>query len=218
MDLFYHHWLSYMLIFPALVVCEQVWKRQMWKKKEEIFRGQFSNLMQAICVALKAGYSVENALREAKVELERQYGSESRIVQELERMIRGLDVHQPIEQVMEEFTKGVYQEDVNQFVIVFLTAKKMGGDSVQLIQTSVERIREKIEVEREIETILAAKKLEFQVMCMVPIGMILYLRWTFPNLLTVLYGNLFGVLFMSVCFAVYLLAYHLGQKMIAIEV
>ena len=35
-------------------------------KKEKEFRVQFSNAIQAMGAALKAGYSVENAIREAE--------------------------------------------------------------------------------------------------------------------------------------------------------
>ena len=79
-------------------------------------------------------------------------------------------------------------------------------------------IGDKMEVEREIQTMLAAKSLEFQVMCMIPLGMVLYMRFTFPEFLSVLYGSAAGVMLMSVCLIIYIAAYYIGRKMVHIEV
>ena len=65
---------------------------------------------------------------------------------------------------------------------------------------------------------LAAKSLEFQVMCMIPLGMVLYMRFTFPEFLSVLYGSAAGVMLMSVCLIIYIAAYYMGRKMVHIEV
>ena len=55
-------------------------------------------------------------------------------------------------------------------------------------------------------------------MCVVPLGMMLYMRFSFFEFLSVLYGNTLGVLVMTVCLAVYIAAYRIGKKIIQIEV
>lgn len=75
-----------------------------------------------------------------------------------------------------------------------------------------------MDVEREINTILSAKKLEFKVMCVIPLGIVAYMRVSFPEFMGVLYGNAAGIFFMSLCLLVYLTAIRLGQKIITIEV
>ena len=55
-------------------------------------------------------------------------------------------------------------------------------------------------------------------MCIIPLGMVLYMRMAFPEFLTVLYGSIVGVVLMSVCLAVYGFAWRLGTKIIQIEV
>ena len=123
-----------------------------------------------------------------------------------------------VEQVLWEFAERVQQEDARDFVTVFSVAKRTGGDSIAILKDTIRMIGEKMEVEREIQTILTAKKLEFQVMCVIPLGMVLYMRTAFPEFLSVLYGNAAGVMFMTVCLAIYGLAYQIGKKMIQIDV
>ena len=100
----------------------------------------------------------------------------------------------------------------------FAAAKKSGGDSIAIIRNSVKIISEKIDTEKEIQTMLAAKKLEFDLMCVIPFGIILYMKLTFREFIGILYGNLTGAAVMSCCLFLYLAAYRLGKKITKIEV
>ena len=79
-------------------------------------------------------------------------------------------------------------------------------------------ISEKIDTEKEIQTVIAAKKLEFEIMCAVPFVIIIYMKLTFGDFLSVLYGNPAGAAVMSVCLGVYIAAYRFGRKTVRIEV
>ena len=57
----------------------------MCRKKEKEFRVQFSNAIQAMGAALKAGYSVENAIREAEKDLAPMYEENVRIRKEFRK-------------------------------------------------------------------------------------------------------------------------------------
>ena len=118
-------------------------------------------------------------------------------------MIHQLNMNVPLEQIWKEFADRVGQEDVSNFVSVFVAAKRAGGDSIEMIRNAVKQICEKIEVKREIEMTMSAKKLEFQVMSVVPFGIIFYMRIAFPDFVEVLYRNFLGIFVMTVCLAVY---------------
>ena len=55
-------------------------------------------------------------------------------------------------------------------------------------------------------------------MSIIPMGMICYLKISFPEFMEVLYGNLLGVFIMTICLLVYLAAYEIGKRIIEIEV
>ena len=86
------------------------------------------------------------------------------------------------------------------------------------IETSARMLGDKIDVKKEIEATLAAKKAEQMIMSMMPAGIILYLQLTSPGFLEVLYGNLFGVCAMTVCLGIYLLSCWMGRRIVDIEV
>ena len=86
-----------------------------------------------------------------------------------------MDLNMPVSSVLEEFALRTGQEDVENFVNVFTAAKISGGDSISVIRNAVKIISEKIDTEKEIHTMLASKKLEFEIMCAVPFVIILYM-------------------------------------------
>ena len=89
---------------------------------------------------------------------------------------------------------------------------------IAIIRNAVDEIGEKIDVKREIDTMMTAKKLEFGVMSAVPAAMICYLKLSFPAFMDVLYGNLLGAGVMTLCLVIYVVSYALGKRMAEIEV
>lgn len=187
-------------------------------QKEKEFQLQFKEAILAVSSAMNIGYSVENAFREAQKELKKIYPEEARISKELQMIVRQLRVHVPMEQILEELSQRAPTEDVRNFVTVFVAAKKRGGNMIAIIQNTANQIGDKMDVKREIDTILAAKRYEFRVMSVVPYAIIGYMSLSFPEFMECLYGNILGIGVMTICLVIYLAAYYLGLRIIKIEV
>ena len=216
--LFYGSVFAALVLSPYLIFYLRDWElRQIQKRKME-FRQQFCSGIQAISVALGVGYSAENAVKEAFVDLQLIYPKEARILEEFSYMIRQMEMNLSLEQIFMEFAKRTGDEDVRSFATVFGIAKRTGGDLIEIIRNTVWQIGEKVEVKREIETMMAAKKMEFQIMSVVPFAMIGYIRLAFPDFMSVLYGNVTGIFIMTICLGIYLIAYEWGKRMVEIEV
>ena len=216
--LFYGTWVCALLFSPYLIRYIKSWEKQTIKKRKTRFRLQFKEAIQSLSAALNVGYSVENAFKEALRDLKRIYKKGDLIIRELEWMIRQLQMNVPVEVVLKEFAGRTGDEEVLTFVTVFAMAKRSGGDTLEIIRGVVRQMGEKIDVEREIETFLSAKKLELKVMTAIPFAMIVYLRMSFPEFLDVLYGNAVGIVIMSICLIIYVGAYEWGRKIVEIEV
>lgn len=217
-------WLFYQSVFAVVLILpfavrnyrEQELEKIAQKKRE--FLLQFQDMIQSMAAALGAGYSVENAIREAQKEMKVLYGNEAKISKELVLMVRQMRVQIPMEQILEEFAQRVNLEDVKNFATVFRTAKRSGGNMLEIIQNTVRQIGDKMDVKREIDTILAAKSYEFKVMAVIPYIMIGYMLLSFPEFMSCLYGNAIGIGVMSICYVLYEVAYTFGKKLIRIDV
>ena len=216
--LFYGNLIYAILFSPYLIKYMKSWERQVIKKKREKFRLQFKDAIQALSASIHVGYSVENAFGEAIKELKHLYKDKELIIKEFASIVRQTHMNVSVEKALWEFAKRTDEEDVKTFAMVFGMAKRNGGDTVDIIQNAVRQMTEKIDVEREIKTIMAAKQLEFRIMTLIPLGMMAYLKISFPEFLKVLYGNLVGVIIMSVCLAIYLVSYEAGKRMVEVEV
>ena len=113
--------------------------------------------------AVNAGYSPEHALEEAYKDLKHLYKSDSLIMQELHYMIQQLHMNITIEKVLEDFGERTGIEDIISFAEVFATAKRTGGDLVHVIKVTSNTISDKIDIKREIITLIS-KKLEANIM------------------------------------------------------
>lgn len=215
--LFYRSFLAVFALLPVGVWFFLDWERECIRKKQREFEEQFKEAIQSVASSLQVGYSIENAIRETKKDLGIVYGEDTAIQREFSHMVQQVYLQVPAEKIMEDWAERVNQEDVWNFVNVFVLARKSGGNTIGIIRSCVSQIRQKIEVREEIETILAARKYEFKVMSVIPFGMIAYMRMSFPEFMEILYGNLIGIGVMSGCLMVYFGAFLLGRKIVNIE-
>ena len=188
------------------------------KKRQQAFRLQFKEAIQSLSAGLNVGYSVENALREVCKDLKGMYRKDETILKELAYIIHQMQMNVTAETALQDFAARTQDEDVQTFVTVFNMAKRSGGDAMEIIRNVVRQMGEKIDVEREIHTVISAKKMELRIMSVIPFAMIVYLRLSFPEFLSVLYGNVAGIIIMSVCLAIYLVSYEVGKRIVEIEV
>lgn len=179
---------------------------------------QFRDGILSISAALNAGYSMENAILQAKEDLKLMYEEDALIITEFQYMIHQLKNNQTVEEVFWDFSKRSKVEDIYNFAEVFITAKRTGGDIIKIIRRTCNSISDKIEVKREIITLITAKKFESSIMNLIPLGIILYM-WAFsPGFMEPLYGNVMGIMIMTITLVLYGIAYWLSQRIINIEV
>ncbi len=216
--LFYQNlWLMF-LALPVTVFFLKWKKKGLIRERKKNLNYQFKDALNSLSVAVQAGYSVENAVTACMKDMERLYPPEADIVREFHYIESRKKVSVPVEELFLGLGERSGIEDIENFAAVFSTAKRSGGDMDKIIQTSARMIGDKIDVRKEIETTLSAKKAEQMIMSLMPAGIILYLQLTSPGFLEVLYGNPFGVCAMTVCLGIYGLSYWLGKRIVDIEV
>ncbi len=206
-------------LIPGAVTGFYVFAGAVDRMKEQIKREQlmeFKNMIISMQGALEAGKSMEHALIAAGKDMERMYGPDLRIVKEVALIEKKLELKQPFDLVMREFADRMHIEEISDFVDVLITVRRTGGNAVRIIKDTVDRIVEGIELSQELGVMVAAKQLEQMVMTYMPALIILFLRTTNPGFISKLYGNIAGMLFMTVMLGMNVLADHIGRKIVKI--
>lgn len=216
--LFYKNIWLMALSLPACIVFLRFKKKSLIRRRRKQLNYQFKDALNGLSVALQAGYSVENAIKACYTDLGRLYAKDADIMQELSYIISQLNVSVSLESLFLDLGERTGLEDIENFASVFYTARRTGGDMDQIVQKVSMMLGDKIDVKKEIEATLSAKKSEQMIMSIMPAAIILYMQLTSPGFMDVLYGNVLGMVCMTICLAIYILAYYLGMRIVDIEV
>ena len=188
------------------------------EKQKECILEQFMQGILVLSTTLQAGLSMENAWREVQKELELLYGKESLFLQEVIEMNRSVSLNHSIESCFYTFAQEVKIEEITQFAEILSYGKRSGGNWRKIIGNVVDRLREKYETQRQIEVLLAEKKMEQQVMNVIPLGILAFLQMSSWDYMRVMYHNTFGVLCMTVVLVGYILSIFIAEKIMRIKV
>lgn len=216
--LFYRSFLPFIILSPGIIFVIRLYKEKLRKERKEQLNVQFKDGIMALSASLSTGYAIENAFREAYMEVSLLYGKDSHISKEFNYIINQIQISITVEDLLEDFGNRSGLEDIENFAQVFKIAKRSGGELIQIIRSTAETIGQKIDTKREIATILSAKQYEQKIMNIIPFGIILYIKVSNPGFLDIMYTTLLGRIIMSVCLIIYFISYKMSTKIVTIEI
>lgn len=215
---FYRSFLAFFILLPYLIVFFKDKKKKCIKRQKERISEQFKELMSAVNAGLSAGYSIENAFLHARDDLVMVFGKKADITLEMNTIAAGLKNNKNLEDMLSDFGKRSHIDDIRDFAEIFQVAKRSGGSMPSVLSNCADVIGEKMDVKRRIQTLISAKQYEQNIMNLVPFAIILYIGFTSPGFFDVLYGNVTGIVIMTVLFGVYIAARRIAEKIIQISV
>jgi len=211
-------WLTYnsLKAFPLVPACMIIFlvftRKRLIRERRRTLQYHFREFLSSLHTTLAAGYSMENAVRSAAGDVEKLYGKEDILTAELKNILWQMRCQVPVEQTFRELGERSGVEDIISFGEVLSIAKRTGGSMDRVLESTWRNLSEKIDTAQEIDTMIAAKRYEQQIMSLMPAGIILYLKTGFPGFLDTMYSTLTGRAIMTACLALYLAAFFLGRK------
>ncbi len=215
---FYDSVIAAVLLFPLIIPWFIYEKNKEGIKDCKELGIQFKDAMLSVTTAGKAGYSIENAFSEACNDMAALYGKKSKIYKEMKRITIGLRNNIVLEDLLKDLGYRSRNRDIQEFATVFAVAKRSGGNMTEILNASINMISRRIEVEKEIDVMIASKEMETRIMEGVPFFIILYVSLTNKGFFTPLYHNFLGIGIMTACLCVYLVAVYMAEKIIDIEI
>lgn len=217
-------WLFYrslwaMLFFPGILffVLKQRREKGVEKRKNRL-QEEFVNGISVLNSSLQAGLSMENAWKEVEKETKLLYGENSLLYMELKEMNQMVAHNIPIEKLFLEFAYKCKIEDVIQFAEIIDYGKRSGSNWKHIIDTTVNRIQERHDARGQIEVMVAEKKMEQQIMNLMPLGLIAFLQMSAWDYMKVLYHNWFGIISMTIFLLAYIVAIIISKQILKVEV
>lgn len=209
-------------VFIAAGAAVLAWKApgifNRYKKEQRLKRllQQFKDLLESLSSSYSAGQNTPSAFTDALEDMSSIYGEESDIVREIQIICGGLANNINIEVLLTDFAKRSGLDDVKSFADVFEVCHRQGGDMKKIVSDTREIINDKIEIEMEIETMLAGNKNELNIMMVMPIVIVLSLSSL--GTMTIVSNSMVNVIVKIVCIAIFALAYAIGKKIVDIKI
>ncbi|MCR5279974.1 MAG: hypothetical protein K6E19_11090 [Lachnospiraceae bacterium] len=215
---FYRSYKVFLIMLPGFALFYRFYVKMLGARRLKKLKEEFAEMLRAVSAGMNAGYSMENAFLEARKDMEMFYGKESMMAGEIIKIRKGLEVNMTLEELIKDIAVRSGDEDIAAFSDVLGCAKRYGGNVTEVLGTAAETIRGKICVDKEIELIIAEKKLELRMMEVLPFFILMYLRITSVGYFDCLYSGITGRVFMTVCLVLYVTAAYFAEKIMDIKV
>lgn len=217
--IFYHNIILSLLLMLLGIKFPDIRTVQIIEKRKKQLTVQFKDMLYSLSSALSVGKSVEMGLRDCLKDLEIIYPDKSTdIIVEIEYILRGIGMNATTESMFQQFADRAHIEDVENFVDVFVTCKRTGGDIIEVIRSTSNTIGEKIEIKQEIDTVISGKKYEFQFLMIMPVAMVLILSATAADYMLPVFTTVVGRIVMTIAIGIFIIAYFVGSKIMRIEI
>lgn len=201
-----------------------VWLFQFWEQKqiqkgrdEMMLQEEFLHGIGILNGALQAGLSMENSWKEVERETRLLYGETSKFYNEIKEMNQRVAHNAPIEKLFLEFAYRSKQEDIIQFAELFEFGKRSGSNWKKIIEATVNQMTERQEARKQIEVMVAEKKMEQQIMTIMPLGLLVFLQVSAWDYMDVLYHNWLGVIIMTIFLIGYVVAIIFAQRILKVN-
>lgn len=195
--LFYDRMIFMIFLTPFLFLWMRKQRIRCERKKIEVLRKEFREMMLSIGNSLSAGYSIENALKTARGDL-LMYEENSLLVKELHLLINRMKINEPVDKLLLDMAEQVNLEELYQFAQIVSIAKKSGGNLIEITANTIEHLSQAIQIKEEIETMTAAKQMEKRIMSVMPYFILFYVRVTNPGYFDILYESYAGMIIATI--------------------
>lgn len=192
-----------------------------WKaeKRRMLLITQFKDLLYSLSSYVAANIQLAQALEGCLDSMKLLHDENSPLVIELNSMVRSISEQKESEiRLLQDFANRSHCEDIENFVQVYRSCITSGGDLEKVLKNTIEILIDKINIEREIRTLTAQKKLEGNIITAMPLIVILFLNIFSPDYLAPLYGTVTGRCIMTGALLGLMFSHWMIRRMTDIEV
>ena len=207
--LFFESWLMGAVLLPLLFLSEERAAEEMEQRKRQKWEDAFGKYLTELDSQIRLGRSLESGMSEAL--------SNGGLFAEEDWMLQKLEMNVAAADIFNELAKRKPVEGLKYFAAALDSSLQSGGNLHELMQNSLIQIQKKLQMEKEISSMLTKIKYESRLLTLFVPFLLLYLKALSPNFRQVMYQTLQGRMVMGVCLGIYLLASYLCYSMTQVE-
>lgn len=217
--LFYHSIPLSLLAGGTIYFIVPYVKEYMAGRRQNALNIQFKDMLYSLSASVAAGRQMEEALIEAESNLSTMYHESEPIMRELKHMrISIVENNENDKLLLKDFAFRSRNEDINDFVQVYITCRNMGGNLEKIISRATDILIDKITIEKEIRVLMSQKKTEGILISVMPLVMLLGLNIFSYSYISPLYETAAGRIIMTASLGVTMYGMYMMKKISDIKV
>ena len=185
------------------------------KRRKRTLLLQFKDMLEALSASYSAGMNTQTAFADAGKDLENIYGKKADITKEIQIINVGIKNNFIVEELLFDFAKRSGLEDIESFANIFSICNRQGANLKKVISDSRDIINDKIEIEIEIDTMLAGNRNQLNIMMVMPL--IIMLSLSGMGTMSAVTNNSVNVIVKIGVLILFAIAYKMGRKIVDIK-
>ncbi|MDR2087784.1 MAG: hypothetical protein LBP73_00320 [Clostridiales Family XIII bacterium] len=218
-QVFYQSPVCSALLALLALPCKRLYERRLAEKRRSALAISFRDLLYSLSASFSTGRQMPEALKEGLTAMRLIYPESAPIVRELAHMTaRIFESRDDEASVLDDFANRSCSEDIRNFVDAYFICRRTGGDMEAMVVKASALIIDKIEIQKELKTLTAQKRMEANILLMLPAVLLLFLQLFSPDYIAALYEGAAGRLVMTAALGLMALSYAWSLRLTNFEI
>lgn len=170
--------------FPA----PRLYLKFLGKRRLEKFNEQLEDALNSMSSALKAGFSINQAIEVIASENRNPISVEFRL------LLQEIRLGVPLEQALENMVKRLGSEDFELVATAILTARQTGGELTVIFERLAGMIRERMRIAGKLRALTAQGRLQSYIVGAMPFLLMIVMNYIAPDMMSAFFNSMAGIL------------------------
>jgi tight adherence protein B len=170
--------------FPA----PRLYLKFLGKRRLEKFNEQLEDALNSMSSALKAGFSINQAIEVIASENRNPISVEFRL------LLQEIRLGVPLEQALENMVKRLGSEDFELVATAILTARQTGGELTVIFERLAGMIRERMRISGKLRALTAQGRLQSYIVGAMPFLLMIVMNYIAPDMMSAFFNSMAGIL------------------------
>lgn len=196
------------LAFPA----PRLYLRHLKKRRLIRFNEQLEDALSSMSSALKAGFSINQALEVVADENRQPISVEFRL------LLQEIRLGVPLDEALRKMVERIQSDDFELVSTAVITARQTGGELTAIFDRLSTMIRERLRIEGRLRALTAQGRLQAYLIGAMPFMLLFAMAFVAPGMMNNFFHSLFGVLLIVGSFMLVAIGFFVIRKITSIDI
>lgn len=176
------------------------------------FNEQLEDALGAMSSALKAGFSINQALESIADENRAPISIEFRL------LVQEIRLGVPLETALDNMCKRIESDDFELVAVAIITARQTGGELTSVLERLASVIRERLRIHRKVSALTAQGRLQALVIGIMPFALMFMMSYIVPDAMASFFESVIGIISCVIAVILVIVGFLAIRKITSIKV